>query len=98
MWGPAVNDQNQRILAILLEIGGIEEHAVFRETVRPFPLESFGFAKCQRGDLVIEVRQTSRLVVDSSQGVQLCRLRRRAAGEGDLALRADKGAARKSPL
>ncbi len=86
-----MNNQDQRIFAVLLEIGRIEEHAVFLEAVWPFPREFFGFAKCERGDLVIEIGQTFRRVAGRSHVIQLRRLRWRTAGEGDLALAADKG-------
>src|SRR6267143_4933919 len=87
---PAVNDQDQRKFAVLLEVRGIEEHAVFLEAVSTLPLEFFGLPKCERGDLMIEISQTSRRIVSRRHVVQLRRLRRRAAAEGDLALAANK--------
>src|SRR4029077_14585065 len=88
---PAMNNQYERILAVLLKIRRVEKYAVFLETVRPFPFESLGFAKRQRGDFVIEVGQTPRFVRRGRHVIQLRRLRWRASRKGDIAFGADEG-------
>src|SRR5258708_40263153 len=92
-----MDNQHQRIFAVLLKIRRIEKDAVLLEAVRPFPSNVLGFTKRQRGDLVIEVRQPPRLVAGRGHVVKLGRLRRRAAGENDIAFWADKGVDPKKP-
>ena len=85
-----MNNQHQRIFAVFLKVGRIEKDAVFRETIRPEPLELFSFAEGQRGDLVIEIGKTSWRVVGRAHVIELGRLGRGDPSKSDLALAADK--------
>src|SRR5580704_18076794 len=79
-----VNDEHQRILLVALEIGRIDQHAVFVKIVGTLPLKSFDLALMQPGNVLVKVGEAFRRVVGGGHVVQLRRLRRSATGEGNL--------------
>ena len=80
-----MNQEYEWVLFVFAEIGWVDEDPVLMKTVRTLPLEAFHFPKLQCGDLLVEIRQPLWGFSGRRHVIKLGRLRRRAAGECDLA-------------
>src|SRR6266850_3982994 len=89
--GPAMNNQDQRILSFLLEIRRVDEYPILLEIIGPLPFKPLRSAQRERGDFMIEIREALRSIIRGRHIVQLRRLGRGAAGESDIALAPDEG-------
>src|SRR6267378_5565734 len=94
---PAMNNQHQRIFSFVLKIGRVNDYPILLEIVGPFPFEPLRSAQGERGDFMIEIGEALRNIRHGRHVIQLGRLRRRDAGESDIALAADESIHPKSP-
>src|SRR5882672_6668731 len=94
---PAMNNQDQRIFSTFLKSRRVDDYPILLEIIGPFPFKPLRFAQCERGDFMVEIGETLRRISHGRHVIQLGRLRRRAAGESDIALAADESIHPKSP-
>ena len=84
----AVYQKHERIFFRCVEVGRVDDDAIFIEAV-VLPRDPFDFAKVARRDLVVVRRQSPRLCIDRRHVIQLARMLRLTAGERDRAVAAD---------
>src|SRR6267143_1075795 len=93
----AMNNQDQWIFSPFLKIRRVDKYPILLEIVGAFPFKPLRFAQGERGDFMVEIGEALRNISHGRHIIELGRLRRRAAGESDIALAADEGIHPKAP-